>query len=176
MPGDRCQHCTAVTIRRLTSQEASLHRALRLRALTDTPYAFGETLSVTAARPFLYWEILTRQLSNDHGPVMLLTETTAGAMGFGYGLLDHHYADRGRVGGIWVEPTWRGRGLGQQLVLAIQDWARERGLQALDLWVSGDAVGALLLYHRLGFVPTGDVKPSPVDPVRPLLAMRCSLT
>jgi hypothetical protein len=42
---------TAMHIRPLKPEEASLHREIRLRALQDSPNLFGETYAVAAAKP-----------------------------------------------------------------------------------------------------------------------------
>ncbi len=56
---------------------------------------------------------------------------------------------------LWVDPRFRGRGLGSALIEAVVDWARERGLSQVLLWVTEGNRHAETLYLRNGFVRTG---------------------
>jgi GNAT superfamily N-acetyltransferase len=56
----------------------------------------------------------------------------------------------------WVEPEWRSRGIGADLVGRAEEIAAARGYQALDLLVRTDNPRALALYRRLGYELVGD--------------------
>ncbi len=80
-----------------------------------------------------------------------------------YGLLDRDQAEAGRVGGMWVEPAWRRRGVGRALLQAVFGWARQRGLRRLGLWAPAHNPAALALYRQAGFRETGRRRPWPTD-------------
>ncbi len=63
---------------------------------------------------------------------------------------------------MWVAPEVRGRGAGQALLDAVGVWARARGLERLELWVTEGNSAAARLYRRAGFIETGarDVLPA----------------
>lgn len=100
-----------LNLRRLEPHEVSLHRELRLRALQAAPDSFGETLADVAARPPSYWEDLTRSVPEPGRHVMFLAFEGDEVLGTTYGLRDQ--GDVGRVGGMWVNPTCRRRGVGR---------------------------------------------------------------
>ena len=50
-------------IRTLQPNEATLLREIRLRALAESPNAFGETLQQAQAQPKTYWEELTNSVT-----------------------------------------------------------------------------------------------------------------
>lgn len=52
---------------------------------------------------------------------------------------------------VYVEPAWRGRGIGRQLVEAATQVARDSGCIALDLEVDAGHEAAERLYVRMGF-------------------------
>jgi GNAT superfamily N-acetyltransferase len=56
---------------------------------------------------------------------------------------------------MWVDPRYRGRGVGDALVGHVASWASGRGCDRLFLWVTDVNVAAQRLYERHGFVPTG---------------------
>lgn len=57
---------------------------------------------------------------------------------------------------MWVAPRFRDRGIGQQLVGSVIDWARSEGFGALVLDVADDNRPAVALYAKMGFEPTGE--------------------
>ena len=60
---------------------------------------------------------------------------------------------RGASIGIGVHESARGRGIGTALMRAAEDWAREQGLEVLELDVAEPNADARRLYERLGYVP-----------------------
>jgi GNAT superfamily N-acetyltransferase len=151
-------------LRRLASHEVDLHRDLRLRALRDAPDSFGETFAEAAAQPPSYWEDLTRSVTLPGRHVMFLACRGEDVLGSTYGLLDRERTDTGRVGGMWVDPAWRRRGVGRALLEAVFHWAREGGLKRLGLWAPAHNPAAMALYSRAGFQATGARRPLPSDP------------
>jgi GNAT superfamily N-acetyltransferase len=160
-----------VTLRRLAPSEVALHRELRLRALLDSPDSFGETYGAAAAQPLGHWETLTRSVTEPSPQVMLLACAGDDVVGSAYGLLDRTRADAGRVGGMWVAPAWRRRGVGRALLEGVIDWARERGLGPLGLWAPAHSPAAIALYTGAGFRETGERRSLPTNPSRWIVAM-----
>ena len=72
-------------------------------------------------------------------------------------------ARRSATTGIAVDEGWRGRGIGTALMDAAEAWARERGLDALELDVADPNGDARRLYERLGY---GLVAHTLVKPLR----------
>ena len=60
---------------------------------------------------------------------------------------------------MWVDPDWRGRGVGGVLVPAVLRWARRAGYPVVRLWVTVENATAQRLYARHGFRLTGAVQP-----------------
>src|SRR5262245_48022960 len=133
-------------LRRLAAHEVDLHRDLRLRALRDAPDSFGDTLAHATAQPPSYWEDLTRSVAQPGRHVMFLACEGADVLGSTYGLLDPGRADTGRVGGMWVDPARRRRGVGRALLEEVFRWARENGLKRLGLWAPAHHSAAMALY------------------------------
>ena len=53
---------------------------------------------------------------------------------------------------LWVAPAARGRGLGEALVGAVLEWAKDAGYEQVMLWVVEGNPAAESLYRRTGSV------------------------
>ena len=136
-------------------------RELRLASLTDAPEAFWSTLADwsgpndTEAR----WR---ERLSTT--PFNLVAEVDGVAVGMvSAGEPWEGGADSEvELASMWVAPGGRGQGVGDALIEAVVDWAREQGFGRLVLWVRQGNARAVSLYERSGFVDDG-VEPDPGD-------------
>src|SRR2546428_11126913 len=140
-----------MSIRELERHEWALFRELRLRALAESPGAFAQTLADAQAQTDAYWIRLAESVTVKDGQVMLVAEEAGRPVGLAFGLFDKDSPKTGHVGGMWVEPTARGRGAGWALLDAAIAWGRSRGLHRLELWVTAGNDGATRLYERAGF-------------------------
>jgi len=162
-------------LRRLEAHETSLLRELRLGALRDAPGSFRDTYVDTAARPSSYWEDLTRSVTEADRNVMFLAYEEDKPVGSVFGFVDRVQSRTGGVGGMWVDPTWRRRGIGEALLKEVVDWSRERGFERLRLWCVMGAVGPGSLYRKLGFRETGNQQPLSADSTLPVAEMELRL-
>jgi ribosomal protein S18 acetylase RimI-like enzyme len=76
---------------------------------------------------------------------------------------------------MWVDPGYRGRGIGQALVEQAIDWVRGRGMDHLIVEVEATNRNAISLYTRCGFRPTGEVRPHPTYPGLQEVMMKLAL-
>ncbi len=65
---------------------------------------------------------------------------------------------QGVVLNVYTEPAWRRRGLAALLMGHVLDWAKANGVKSLVLHASREA---RLLYEKLGFVPTNEMRYAP---------------
>ena len=137
-------------IRRLTPPDAPLLRSIRIRALTDSPSAFGSTLSETVERPIAVWENMLRPDGNP----FFVYEIDGEVCGLAGGFIPDHDEELHLVS-MWIDPTHRGRGISDALVSHIVDWARSRNASRLILECTEGNRHAEELYVRHGFRRTG---------------------
>lgn len=151
-------------LRKLAPYEIELHREIRLRALSEASEFLGSTFAETASQPDFYWEQITNSVTEPNGDVMFLAIEDERVVGSVYGLLNPEKKNEiGHVRGMWVEPVWRGQGIGGVLLQEVFSWAREIGLKYLDLWVPTHSEAANALYIKAGFRKTGNFAPLPTD-------------
>lgn len=136
-------------------------RAIRLRSLRDAPDAFGGTYAESAARSPDDWE---RQVEEMPTFVAVMgagasAELEAGAeadVGIVRGAtFDGDEDDALYLISMWVAPEARGQGVGEALIAALAERARELGYARMLLDVGDENAAAQRLYARMGFVPTG---------------------
>ncbi len=146
----------------LTTDEGPRLRSIRLRALLDSPEAFGSTLEETAARPAESWSKQLRDL-----PTFVAINDGLD-VGVVRGARDEARVETAWLISMWVAPEARRRGVGGVLVDAVIEWARSNGVTRLLLDVADNNAPAIELYARKGFEPNGEVStlPPPREHIR----------
>lgn len=151
-----------LAIEPITIKNALVFKEIRLRALRDSPTAFGSTYAQEA------------QLSDDEWLARAAachTETTAGflaldgpsAIGIARATPDDEDADVVWVESMWVAPTHRRAGVGRLLINQVIAWTSGRGARVLKLCVTSHNDAAIRFYQSVGFSPTGRTEPYPND-------------
>jgi len=152
-------------IRRVTADEWEALRGVRLRALADAPDAFGTTLEEARARPDSWWTDWAERSATNETQAMFLAWDGTQAVGIA-GVF--HHDDVWQVISMWVEPAWRGRGVGRALLDAAV--AFTDGEVRLSVTDGND--DARRLYERYGFVDTGETEPLRSDPALTIRELR----
>jgi ribosomal protein S18 acetylase RimI-like enzyme len=152
-----------IELQTLTPEDWQTWRELRLAALAEAPYAFGSKLAdwqgegdraerwrARLAIPGSHNVVAVR----DGRPVGMVSGVPTG--------------DPGVVEliSMWVDPAARGRGVGDRLLAAVEQWARQVGAGTVRLAVVPDNEAAIGLYRRNGFAETGELGDLMPDGVR----------
>lgn len=151
-------------VRRITPDQASALRAVRLAALADSPAAFGSTLDRELAFTDDEWrQRATASASGDERLTLLAWEgeEVVGVVG---GFRTSAPPDVVDLVSMWTRPSTRRSGVGVALVQGVVDWARSTGAARLELWVVRGNEPAQRLYERMGFHVTDEHQPHPNDP------------
>lgn len=143
------------SLRALVARDWESFRALRLRALADSPDAFGSTLGEASSRAEPDWQALVAALTTAPSRVLWVAEDESRAVGLVYARLED---DRPEVSlaGMWVDPAARRLGTGRALLDAVVSWARERGARCIVLQVTEGNAPAERLYASAGFAATDE--------------------
>ena len=124
-------------------------RAIRLRALEDSPHAYGSTYEQTVALTDADW-----RASFDAATPFI----AEGAAGTALGLARYRGGDDPEVAhliSMWVAPEARGTGIGDALIAQVVSFASVHGAAVVRLDVVEGNDPAIRLYERNGFRLTG---------------------
>lgn len=149
-----------VQLHRVTERNIQLFKETRLRALQDSPSAFGSTYAREVAMSDETWRqrwaggYVTAYLAHS-------ADTACGIVGV---YIDRDDNERAGLISMWVAPAARRKNVGRMLVETTCDWAREKNARAIYLMVTSNNEAASAFYKRLGFKETGHSEPYPNDP------------
>jgi GNAT superfamily N-acetyltransferase len=158
----------AIVVRRFTASEWPEYRDLRLRALAESPDAFGSMFDREAKRSDDEWRNRLALAVRSDRELPLVAVVDGDGVGLAWARIDEQQADLARLFQVWVAPEARGLGVGRALLEAAISWARGAGARALRLGVTRMDSAAVRLYRRAGFVDVGEP-----EPLRPGSALQC---
>jgi len=147
----------------ITPKNAAILKAVRLRALQDSPTAFGSTYAEESQLSDVDWVNRAAQCSNDTS-VGYLAMDEGTPCGIIRATPDDQDSSIAWVESMWVAPSHRRHGIGRLLMNSVVEWARSRSIRMLKLEVTSNNEPAIRFYDLLGFAPTGKTKPYPKDP------------
>jgi ribosomal protein S18 acetylase RimI-like enzyme len=152
-----------ITIEPITLQSALILKAVRLRALQDTPSAFGSTYAKESQLTDADWIVHANNWNGERSILFLAMDAEA-AIGIAGSHLDQENPTLAYLISMWTAPSHRQQGVGRLLVNQVISWAHLRKALTLELKVTSSNEPAIAFYQRLGFTLTGRTKPYPNDP------------
>jgi len=158
------QRLTQPAIRRIRPEDAQAWRDVRLRALQDTPEAFGSTYVETLARPPDHWTDRAAASATGNESAIFLADGGDQLLGLVGGYCPTGENEPPELISMWVDPAARGTRLAERHVNQVVDWASLAGATRLNLWVTETNARAHRFYERCGFVDTGTRQPLPSNP------------
>ncbi len=137
-------------IRRFAETDAEALRALRLEGLKNHPENFGADHDYEAAQPLEWWK---KRIAGGSGFGAWEGDALIGVIVFGRHTEKKH-RHQGTIGGFYVRPAARGKGVGDALMkTALEEAAKS--VEHVTLTVTASNAGAIRLYARNGFTTVG---------------------
>lgn len=160
-------------VTRIRSDQWRILRDVRLRALEEAPYAFATTLAGGKKRTDRDWQDMARDHAtlSDRAYFMAYVGDNPCGMAGCY----RRAADIVVLTAMWVAPEVRGQKIGEQIVCAVIEWAREGGATTLEAWVSENNP-ARFFYKKIGFKETCSTEPLRSNSKIQMVLMRRDIT
>ncbi len=145
-------------VRIIVAADWQRYRDVRLRALKESPDAFGSTYEGSIMFTDEQWKDRLAQATPDLDlPMTALVDEQFVCLG--WATIPREESHTVHFYQMWVDPEFRGRGLGHTLMETALSWARGRGARTMELEVTCGDRPARRLYERLGFRATGEPIP-----------------
>src|SRR4051794_6857935 len=100
--------CHGHVIRRITLDDLATYREIRLRALQDSPSAFGSTYGEESMRPDDVWRDRVMRCTDGAEFAVFLAYDADGCVGLAGGIVDDHLDTDRELISMWVAPSHRG--------------------------------------------------------------------
>lgn len=148
-----------ITCVELDADEWVRLRDIRLKALLDSPHAFGGTFEKENLLDEQQWRLDFAKQTH----IIASVDGVDAAMMF----VENLEGDFGAtcwIGGCWSDPDFRGTGLMRAMFefLDKQAASRDWSIQGLGVWTDNES--AIAAYEKLGFVEMGGPQPSTRQP------------
>jgi GNAT superfamily N-acetyltransferase len=138
-----------VTVELLAPDEWQRLRSVRLRALTESGYAFGGTYEAESAEDESSW-----RLKFEKNDFLIASVNGEDAAMLYIEILKGDFGATCWIGGCWSDPKFRGKGLMRALFTYIDQQDKDWKIQGLGVWT--DNFSAIAAYEKLGFVKMGE--------------------
>jgi ribosomal protein S18 acetylase RimI-like enzyme len=148
-----------LVVREFLAGEWPVYRELRLRALQESPDAYGSIYAAESGQTDEEWaERLARGVTSE-GELPLIAEFDGEPSGLSWVRIEESMPEAAHLYQMWVAPECRRHGVGRALVDAAAAWARAMGARQFELDVTCDNEAAIRLYEGAGFVVHGESRP-----------------
>lgn len=144
-------------VRTLSETDWQLYRAVRLRALEESPSRFMATLAEEAPQSEQFWR--DRMVAS----VRMVAERESQVEGIASMGPSADELDTGEIFGLYVVPDARSTGVSWRLTEFAAALAADAGYRRLFYWVGVDNARAIGFAKNFGFRSTGHRRPSRVS-------------
>jgi ribosomal protein S18 acetylase RimI-like enzyme len=135
------------------------YKSIRLDSLKESPNAFGSTLKREASFSDDIWAKRLIKIDDDAKNLPLIVEINAQPVGLASGRIAPLKSNIVHVYQMWVNPKYRGLGIGKLLLDQIVLWTKSININHIALSVTNRNSPAKILYLSYGFRATGEFEP-----------------
>lgn len=148
-----------LVVRPFQAEEWPVYRGLRLRALHESPDAYGSIYAAECGLTDEEWaERLERGVrSDDELPLVAIFDGLPS--GLAWVRIEETTPEVAHLYQMWVAPDCRRHGVGRALVDTAAAWSRVEGARQFELDVTCDNEAAIRLYEGAGFVVHTESRP-----------------
>lgn len=145
-------------VRPIASADWHEYRKVRLRALKDSPEAFGSTWEQEVMLPDEDWSARAAASASGQSGKGFFVVHGDEICGLVWCLLSDIEPGIAHIYAMWADPSVRGQGAGRALLTQSIAWAKSKGAHHIRLSVAADESPAMQLYKSQGFYPIGNAE------------------
>lgn len=134
-------------IRKLTSEDYLLYKAIRLESLLKDPSAFGSTYEYDSVQADNYWQ---NTLNSYHIFGLFDDEKIVGCVGLEISTMER-FKHNAKLWGMYVSEEYRGKGLAFKLIEELVNYAKNMRIMQIHLSCMKVNEIAINFYNKLGF-------------------------
>lgn len=145
-----------IFVRPIASADWPAYREVRLKALKDSPQAFGGTWQQEARLHEQDWSaraIASESGQSGRGFFAINKDEVCGLV---WCLISDSNPLVANIYALWTAPSVRGQGAGRALMEQCIAWANSKGVRHIGLSVTQDESPAMQLYKSQGFCTVGE--------------------
>lgn len=164
-------------VRAVRPEEWAIYRDTRLKALQDSPDAYGSLYGDEVVRTDAMWAERIAAAAASGRDHVLFALQEARVIGMAWCKLAPETGLSAHLYQMWVDPAARGQGAGHALLKEAAGWAARQGAREIGLGVTqaDQATPAMRLYAAFGFQPAGSAEPLRAGSTLMMLPMRLQL-
>ena len=148
-----------ISIRPIAAHEWQKYRDIRLRALKDSPDAFGSTWEREILLTDESWSTRIAAAAKSSDNEAFFAVSGEQAHGLIWAQISEKESNVACLYQMWVDPAVRGLGVGRSLLTEALAWARRNGARHVQLGVTVADSPALKFYRSQGFLSVGKAEP-----------------
>ncbi len=148
-----------VRIRSAHRNEWRVWKDIRLEALQDAPESFGERYQDAMEKDDARWQRDFQKVMESEKQEIFFAAADNLVVGLLFVFVRDQDTKIGGIGGLWIAPEYRKKGIGKQIVEKAMEWMRGKNLQAVTFWNNKSGEASSKFYEKLGFTYTGIEKP-----------------
>ena len=148
-----------ISIRPIAAHEWQKYRDIRLRALKDSPDAFGSTWEREILLTDESWSTRIAAAAKSPNSEAFFAVGGEQTHGLIWAQISEKESNVACLYQMWVDPAVRGLGVGRSLLTEALAWARKNGARHVQLGVTVADSPALKFYTSLGFLSAGKAEP-----------------
>jgi ribosomal protein S18 acetylase RimI-like enzyme len=158
-----------VEVRRNEGGDIALFRSVRLAALQGAPNAFGETFEDALHSDW------SARVTPAPDRAIYIAVVDGDPVGMVFARCGTDPDEAAFIGGMWVHPGCRRRGLGNRLLERAMNFLRLSGQKRVALWVTAANADAIRFYEEAGFRQTGATSTLRPGSDVPIVELLCDL-
>jgi len=164
----------SLEIQALKPDQWESFKSLRLAALKHDPSSFGKTYAEESELSNEEWKRKAMESNSKNDRDTLIAYLDESPVGLIFVFIRED-SNTGAIGGFWVNPNFRRKGIGKALIQSSMDWLNSKKIKEMNFWNNPNNAASSAFYQKMGFSYIGKKQSLESDPTQKIQLMRKEL-